>query len=209
VPEPYRVTLVTDGASDRALAPIVEWAVKCQMNCAVVVDWLDQRRMPRVRGQTLSERIETAMALFPAELLVVHRDAERDDHASRTNEVDAAIRATEFQPEGHAQVVPVVPVRMTESWLLICEEAIRRAALNPNGHERLNMPRLQEIERLPNPKQQLFDLLKDASGLRGRRLKKFNLYQARLRVADQIEDFAPLRQLPAFQAFEERLCVAL
>jgi len=44
--------------------------------------------------------------------------------------------------------------------------------------------------------------LKGASGLRGRRLKKFNLSEARIRITELISDFSPLRGLTAFQKLE-------
>jgi len=51
----------------------------------------------------------------------------------------------------------------------------------------------------------LHNLLADASGLKGRNLKKFNPDKAVHLVAEYIEDFSPLRKLDAFQAFENEL----
>ena len=45
-------------------------------------------------------------------------------------------------------IVCVVPIRMTESWLLISEPAIRRAASNPRGREVIHLPRLQKMEEV-------------------------------------------------------------
>lgn len=38
--------------------------------------------------------------------------------------------------------IPVIPVRMTEAWLLGHELSIRSAAGNPNGSENLELPDL-------------------------------------------------------------------
>ena len=104
--------------------------------------------------------------------------------------------------------VPVVPVRMTEAWLLFDENAIRWAASNPNGSDPLPIP-MREVEDLPDPKDVLHEALRVASGLSGRRRQKFNVRDAVHRVGEYIDDFSPLRRLNAFQRLEEDLATAL
>jgi hypothetical protein len=100
---------------------------------------------------------------------------------------------------------------MTEAWLLHDLQAIRTAADDPNGTRALRVPPLARLERLPNPKKVLRDALLAATEASGRRLqeqaKRFPV--RRLRVAELIEDYAPLRNLSAFQAFEKDLDRAL
>jgi hypothetical protein len=105
--------------------------------------------------------------------------------------------------------VPVVPIRMTEAWLLIDEMAVRRAANNPNGSGPCVIPQARSLERLVDPKETLFELLRNASGLPARRQRTFNVGRARARVSELIEDFSPLRRLSSFVAFEEALLRAL
>jgi hypothetical protein len=94
---------------------------------------------------------------------------------------------------------------MTEAWLLIDHRAIRTAADNPNGQAALELPPLNRIEELPDPKERLYNCLRVASGKRGRRLDQFEqrLQKRVHRVASLIEDFSPLRQLSYFRVFEE------
>jgi len=92
---------------------------------------------------------------------------------------------------------------MTEAWLLFDEPSIRQAAGNPNGKSPLNLPDLNKIELILDPKRHLSITLRKASGLSGRRLKTFNLSGAQIRITDIIEDFSPLRNLRAFQRLEE------
>ena len=96
-------------------------------------------------------------------------------------------------------VVCVIPVRMTEAWLLIDEAALRRAAGNPNGKQHLNLPSVARLEGLSDPKRVLYGLLRQASGFHGRRLKSLNRKLSGHRVADFIRDFRPLYRLTAFQ----------
>lgn len=67
------------------------------------------------------------------------------------------------------------------------------------------MPPTKQLEKLPDPKQTLYDLMQKANGARGRKLKKFRqeLGRRRQRVAEIIDDFSPLRELPAFRRLEE------
>lgn len=62
-----------------------------------------------------------------------------------------------------------------------------------------------QLEHLSDPKEDLYNLIRLASGLGGRRLKKLNARQRAVRVAEYIEDFSPLRALPAFKALERDL----
>ena len=94
---------------------------------------------------------------------------------------------------------------MTEAWLLVDERAIRSAADNPNGRQPLSLPPLHKIELLVDPKDFLHQCLVRASEKRGRRLDQFkrDLPSRVQRITTLIDDFSPLRSLPAFQRFEE------
>jgi hypothetical protein len=198
-----RYTLLSDGSSDRALIPILTWAISEHLpTSAIQSEWADLRRLPRVpRG--LSARIGAALELYPCDLLFVHRDAERQAAADRIAEVEAAVQA--LAPGIDVPVVSVVPVRMQEAWLLIDESAVRRAAGNPNGRQAVELPSLDRIESVPEPKEVLHALLRRCSGLHGRRLRRFPTSERAVRVAEFISDFAPLREVPAFAAFETHL----
>ncbi len=92
---------------------------------------------------------------------------------------------------------------MMETWLLINENAIRKAAGNRNSKILLNIPTLNKLESILQPKDFLRNLISDASELSGRNLKKLNLSQAIHNLAEYIEDFQPLRTLQSFQVFEK------
>ena len=142
--------------------------------------------------------------MYPCDLLFVHRDAERDSIEKRVIEIRESLAqcAIDMPP-----VVCVVPVRMQEAWLLIDESALRKAAGNPRGRQPLNVPDPKELEDLPDPKQILHEIMRQASGLRGRRLKRFirDVGSHVHRVAQQIDDFSLLRELTAFQQVEHQV----
>jgi hypothetical protein len=201
-----RYTLISDGPSDRALIPILNWVLREKGDVSrIQAEWADLGRLPKP-PRSLRARILCAIDLFPCDLLFVHRDAERQDPKTRCEEILSAVREAALQGF-KTPAVCVVPVQMTEAWLLFDECAIRHAAGNPNGKSPLSLPKLSEIEQIPDPKANLFKVLRDASGLRGRHLKKFNPGQARVRITELIADFSSLRALRAFQNLEEMILI--
>lgn len=199
-----RYTLISDGPSDRALIPILTWVLREKGDVTrVQAEWADLGRLPRP-PKSLSDRILLAIDLFPCDLLFVHRDAERQEPKRRYEEIHSAIREAASQGF-RTPAVCVVPVQMTEAWLLFDEVALRHAAGNPNGKNPLNLPELSKIEQIPNPKDILFQVLREASGLTARRLKKFNMAGAQIRITELIADFSPLRSLSAFQELEKKI----
>jgi hypothetical protein len=193
-----RYTLVTDGSSDRTLIPILTWILQANgIELAIQSYWADLRQLP-IPPKPLPEKINTSLDLYPCDLLFVHRDAERESHKSRKQEVVDALDHLHDKPPA----ICVIPVKMQEAWLLIDETAIRVGAGNPNGRVAVSLPKVNKLEQLPDPKGLLYKLLREASDLRGRRLHNFKANQAVYRVAQAINDFSPLRNLDAFAELE-------
>ncbi len=194
-----RFTLIADGSSDAILLTIVKWLLDDLYpnisNEGLYADFRNQTNPPK----SIQDKVERAKKIYPYNLLLIHRDAETNDLNSiqqRKTEV-----ASNLPIEENTTVV-IVPVKMMETWLLIDEQAIKKAAGNRNYQADMNLPSLKDLERYPNPKMLLHELLKNASGLRGRNLDKFNPHRAVHLVAENIEDFSTLRQLSAFQILE-------
>lgn len=194
-------TLVADGPSDRCLLPIINWTLAnapFAEDLTIDAQFADFRDAPDT-PQDLTERIRRAVDEFPCNVLFVHRDAEREAPSRRRGEIEHAA-----QEAGVSRFVCIVPVRMTEAWLLFDEAAIRRAAGNPHGSVTLRLPPIQRLEAQPDPKELLQNALLSASEAHGRKLQQFQrtLRVLKHRVAELIEDFSPLRRLSAFQDFE-------
>jgi hypothetical protein len=193
-----RFTLTTDGSSDAVLLQHLYWLLRQHLNDSITIQpqWADLRSLSQ-KPRDLSDRIISTLDLFPCDILFIHRDAERQDPTERSNEISGAIEKITIDVPS----VSVVPIRMTEAWLLFDEQAIRIAAGNPNGDEEIDIP-YQNVESLADPKQYLHDILRTASGLTGRRRKKFDPHKSMRRIAEFIDDFSPLRSVPAFRNLE-------
>jgi hypothetical protein len=189
-------TLLTDGSSDKALIPIINWTLEQIPDIRFSSQYAE---VSLKQKDGLFRRAKAAIEVYECDILLIHRDAEALAANLRVEEI------TKHLFEFDKPYVPIVPIRMTESWLLIDEQAIRSAANNPNGTVRLNIPRPSRLESIPDPKNVLFNNLRLASELPTGRLRKFRPESCRHRVAELISDFSKLRNLSAFTQFENCL----
>lgn len=192
-----RYTLVGDGTSDEALKPIIDWLLAEHCPNASILGTFARDLGPV--GNGLKERVVAAIRNFPCDLLFVHRDAEGQGFEKRLSEIEEAVA------EVDASYIPVVPVKMTEAWLLFDEMAIRSAAGNSAGKIDLELPNKKQWEKLNNAKEVLFDALCKATEKKGRALQKFSPAKGRGLVTRRSQDFSPLRGLPSFDFFEKSL----
>lgn len=182
--------VVADGGTDRLLVPIIQWAVH-RLDPGVEILEPEFRKRRGSVSDFLAAYRTGAMLIF------VHRDSE----AFTLDE-----RLKEFHTVDRQDVVPVVPVRMSESWLLFDGSAIAKAASTPTAQ--VPVPSITEIEHIPDPKGRLDQLLLHAagrpSGRRGRIFRR-SIVNRRVSVAEYIADFSPLENVPAFRRFQEVL----
>lgn len=188
-------TLVADGSSDKVLIPILTWSLKRFTGESVVDQWADFSRIPRQLGT--ENKLKAVLDLYPCELLFIHRDAEGQPSEWRRNEIEGWLKNFSILH------VPVVPIRMTEAWLLVDESSIRCAAGNPHGTEDLDLPQISKLESILNPKKVLHDALLRASGRSGRRRSNFPVQQRVHLIPNYIDDYSVLQELPAFQTLQQ------
>lgn len=196
-----RFTLLADGPGDEALMPVLEWLWREHRPDELCVGQFADLELSNLKSRALEDRLIKALDIYPCDLLFVHRDAEKEGAEKRMREIQTAM-AAKLAVESSPPVVCVVPVRMSEAWMLFDEKAIRKAAANPNGTMRLNLPHLSKVEQMPDPKAKLRELLQEACGLPAQRLRGFNAARAARLVTEFIEDFSPLRKLSAFARME-------
>lgn len=197
------ISIICDGTSDFCLQNIIEWITDNQFPEQPFKLSIAREVVPA--NDPLEIRLQKAAKAYEPDILICHRDAENQTHSSRVSEISTARTLANLQ----IPVVPAVPVRMTESWLLTNEYAIRCASNNKNGVNQLSLPSYSEIEKLSDSKLVLFEALKKASNLNGRRLQKFDVYRARSRVVSLTTDFSALRKLNSFALFEIELINAI
>lgn len=182
--------IVADGGTDRLLIPVIQWAIH-RLDPDVEILEPEFRKRRGTVEESIGACSSGAMIIF------VHRDSEN---------VSLQERLREFKNVTRPNVVPVVPVQMSEAWILFDGQAVAKAAGSRAGA--VPVPRITEIESIGNPKGRLDELLFLAAGTpAGRRGRNFrrSITQRRVSVAEYIMDYSPLEDVPAFRAFQESL----
>jgi len=143
-----RYTLLSDGSSDAALVPIIEWLIAEHRPDIGLLSQVAEGLS--TSDLSLGKRIPAAIATYPCDILFVHRDAEGVSIDTRLREIEEASKFS-----GMA-CVPIIPIRMTEAWLFSDEAAIRSAAENRNGSMSLNIPAKKNLGEAPRSQRRSF-----------------------------------------------------
>ena len=196
-----RFLLVCEGKSDAPLASHIRQVIDGYGYPTVDFD-------VSTDGRLLVDKIRNGLELLPRyNLLFVHRDADAAGSEARYREIENAAREAEYQ----GPWVGIVPVRMTEAWILLDERAIRQVAGKPRGRETLDLPRPRLVERIPNPKAELERVLLAANGVRGRRRREFlvSIPAMHRRLLQNLPVGGPLEQLESWSKFRDDTVAAL
>lgn len=192
----YTGLFVSEGSSDLPLADIIE-SLFVSRGVTVHLSKPDFSLLGRV-AKDVRSRVEAGAKLVggPINVIVVHRDADNAGRHARQQEIEAAVRSVGM----NADLVPVIPVRMTEAWLLLDEAAIRQVAGNPRGRMNLSLPKFHEVESIADPKDLLRTCLLTAADERGRRreavAKRFN--QHRRQLLERLDPTGPIVRLESW-----------
>lgn len=122
-----RGLFVAEGSSDMPLADVVE-SLFLDRGVPLVLARPDFGMLPAKVNKDVGSRLKAGRDLVREhlDLVVVHRDADNAGADARLAEIRSAVVETAVC----AHVVPIVPIRMTEAWLLLDEDAIRTVAGN-------------------------------------------------------------------------------
>lgn len=164
-----RFLLVCEGSSDAAMIPHIS-------RLLIQNGQDDPQGSYWARNGPLSDKIREGLHHSGGcDLLFVHRDADASQETRgagperRRNEIVEAVNDSGYA----GPYVCIVPVRMTESWLLLDESAIRWVAGRSRSNIPLDLPSHDQVEEESDPKGCLERALITVSGDSGRRLRKF------------------------------------
>jgi len=145
--------LICDGTSDAALEHPLRWLLsRSGYSGTLAIQTADFSR-GSVPVRKLEDKLVAGYLTYRPDVIFIHRDAEKETHTARLEEIETAVSKAKCYAE--ARTIPVIPVRMLESWLLFDKDAIRRAAGNPNGTEVLAIPSPKRLESMAEPKELL------------------------------------------------------
>ncbi|GGO66560.1 DUF4276 family protein [Nonomuraea cavernae] len=202
-----RILFLGEGTSDSGITTHVR-RIAIENGLDVVITDPMMERLPPSRRRTTKSKLEMIKEIGGAyELVIVHRDADRDGRECRLREIETAV----------AEVMPgipfagVIPIRMTEAWLMLDERNLRQVAGNPNGRMSLGLPKPRSVESIPDPKAVLAEKLALASGLSGRKLEKFKkrFPEHRRQLLDRIDPSGVICEVPSWADFNADLLSGL
>ncbi|MEU7001761.1 hypothetical protein [Nonomuraea sp. NPDC046570] len=198
---------VAEGTSDLPLADIVE-ALFVDRGVTVRLSKPDFSLLDSV-PRDVESRIAAGFRLVrgPVDVVVVHRDSDNAGYDARRGEIERAVLSAGLA----SSIIPIVPIRMTEAWLLLDEAAIRQVAGNPRGRENLKLPKVHEVEGVPDPKQLLRDCLLRAGEETGRRRERMvkRFCQHRRQLLERLDRAGPVSKLTGWKRMVddiERIC---
>lgn len=197
-----RFLLICEGSSDAALVShIEELLIDCGASEADGSAWY--------HGRGLRDKIRRGLQDHGSvDLLFVHRDADSAGRPARLKEIETGRAAA-----GHrGRCVGVIPVRMTEAWLLADEAAIRTVAGRPRGTEPLDLPAPGKLEEVADPKRMLEYALRQAATPRGRRRRKrfaADFGGLRRQLLETLPVGGPLEQVAAWVRFRKDVADAV
>lgn len=195
-----RALFLADGSSDEPIGAHIA-ALAHAHGVVLEVVTPEFARMDNPPGRTVRARLERVLGFDAAfQVLVVHRDSEGSAASLREAEIESGCR----QCGVGWPAIPVVPIRMTEAWLLLDEHAIRTVAGRPSSSEPLGLPTADQAEVVADPKALLQSVLEAASGQTGRRLRQFrrDFSYHRRQLLERLDRDGVVRQLSAWQALE-------
>lgn len=210
------LALYAEGATEECFLPILiqRTAEEITLNLAnstVDVLEVDTWHISPPAPKKAAERIAKAIAETQGyHALIIHADA---DHPTREHALDERIKpgikrahADVLDTARLQELVPLIPIKMTEAWMLADSKALREV-IGTNIASLGTPERPHQVEAVTNPKQTFAKIVQEATKDRGKRRK--------IEVKDLYEplsasiDLSQLRKVPSYQQFCDDFTEAL
>lgn len=204
------VGFITEGTTDiRFLSGIIrrtfdEVAWECQQEIEVYPPMpLDVSK----QGLTFSDYVLEAARSAEADrlmVLCVHADADDDSDTKTVNNLIApAFLYTRLRlsPHINPNMVAIIPVRMTEAWMLVDKDALKEEIGTDKTDAQLGLTRLPES--IANPKETIKEAIRLAFDHRPRRSRNQVSVSELYEPLGAIVSLERLALLPSYQKFRE------
>ncbi|MDZ4763639.1 MAG: DUF4276 family protein [Chloroflexota bacterium] len=151
--------------------------------------------------------LEVAKAGYGYSLIIFHQDADASDTqkclSERFQPRYETVKNTDEQI--NKTFVPIIPVRMTEAWMLVDFEAFKRVTGTDKNADDLEFPnRPHQVEALQEPKFIFEQAVRKSRNSSRRRRRMIDPSEIYVPLAAQI-DLERLRLVPSFHEFETGL----
>ena len=207
------LALYAEGHADEGFLPVVIQRTAEQVLARrgrTIVDVLEPISLNHTIDRQFPTRVErmleAARRASGYHALIVHADADypSPDRALLERFIPGQTRvrqARQAQESVCEHLVPIIPVQMTEAWMLADPDALREVIGVHLAAEALGTPaHPHQVESDPDPKQTLNAVIQNALAQRSRRRRRIALGSVYEPLARQI-DLAKLGSVPAYTQF--------
>jgi hypothetical protein len=210
--------LYAEGRTDERFLPVIIRRTVEQIliqRGRTTVDVLEPIVLNHTIGRDFPRRderiLEAARRSHGFHVLIVHADADHPTPDRAFNErIQPGFDLVQQAREGVCdQLIPIIPVQMTEAWMLTDPEALRTVIGIHTHMHNLGLPaRASQVESDPDPKQTLSQIVQNAltnRPHRRRRIKMGTIYEP---LAQEIR-LERLNTVSAYQQFVNEMTRAL
>lgn len=202
-----QIGFTTEGTTDiRFLENIIrksfEYAV---LNCKSQIEVYPPEHLKK-EGNGIVEQVVNMIKKYPFfHVICVHRDADSPSKEDvLNNSINPAFRAVmELEENVCKNLVAVIPVQMTEAWMLSNIDLLKEKIGTSKPNNELGLPnRLKAIETLSDPKSTINEAIRIAQINQSKRRKKLTISQLYSPLSQEllVDD---LLKLPSYAEFIE------
>jgi hypothetical protein len=172
---------------------------------------LDPIPLPREKGSAATKILQLSRDARGYHCLVIHADA---DHATPalalTDRIQPGRQLVAQEPIGSVCpiIIPLIPVHMTEAWMLADPDALLKATGTPLSASQLNLPNAAGAERKAQPKAFLEEFLRHSQAHLSRKRDRIDIGDLYALLSDTISS-TRLNALPSYQQFKADFSAAL
>lgn len=205
------IGLVAEGPTDIRFLPsviertFVEVAFDCDNDIEPYVRCLNVDKVKLGFSEYVEKASRQGVEEMGMDILCVHTDADSEDTKKAYSERINPARKFLLDKQGELcrNLIPVVPVRMVEAWMLADKELLKQEIGTRISNEELGISRMPEL--YPNPKETIIQAIsKSRQGMAKRRRKDLDISELYASIGTKIE-LDKLRELSSYRQFEEEV----
>lgn len=207
-----QISITTEGPTDNRFLPFIiqKTFENLALECNSYIEVYEPQEIEKITGPFIQSAIDLSKKYNYFQIMCIHCDA--DDNSEETvlkTKLTPVIDAIDTLEEDCCKnIVAIIPVYMTESWMLANPELLASRIDKSISLSDLGLPKIGRVETISDPKQTIIDAINVSERTGRRRSKKLSISQLYSPISKELE-LKDLRNLKSFQIFETRCREAL
>jgi hypothetical protein len=199
-----QIGYTVEGSTDqRFLSNIIRKAFEfVVLDCNADVEVYEPEHLPKSGESFISQLEKIAIEFSYFHVICIHCDSDSPTMDSvLTNKIIPAIEAVKQLENACTNLVAIVPVQMTESWLMADFELLKSKIGTTKSNSDLGLPiKTDHIEKIGNPKDVIINAIKIAQEETSKRRRKVSISSIYSPISQELSIEA-LLNLPSFNSF--------